>query len=74
MPENEQDKPKINPEKMDKFIDHFKKDIFPLIQGEDGKGVERVLTIVEEKRKIVEERAAYREKRRKELEEARRSQ
>lgn len=74
MPENEQDKPKINPEKMDQFIDHFKKDIFPLIQGEDGKGVERLRVIVEEKRKAVEERAAYREKRRKELEEERRSQ
>ena len=74
MPENEKDKPKINPEKMDQFIDFFNKELFPLIQGEDGKGVERLRVIVEEKKKAVEERAAYREKRRKELEEERRSQ
>lgn len=69
MSENEQDKPKINPERMDEFIDFFQKELFPLIQGEDGKGVERLRLIVEEKRKAVEERAAYREQRRKELEE-----
>lgn len=46
----------INTKKMTAFIEKFENEIFPMIKGEDGKGVERLKKIIEEKRKQLAER------------------
>ena len=46
----------INTKKMNAFIEKFENEIFPMIKGEDGKGVERLKKIIEEKRKQLAER------------------
>lgn len=50
----------VDKEKVKEFAEYFNKEIYPVIAGEDGKGVERFAKIVEEKRKAVEARKAKR--------------
>lgn len=49
-------KPKINEEKMDRFIARFNDEIFPTIAGEDGAGVSDFKVLLERKRQEVESR------------------
>ena len=58
---NDLDKPKVNEEKMQAFCEVFEKEILPVIVGEDGKGVDRLRAILDEKRKEVEKRKQARE-------------
>lgn len=46
----------MNIKNMTQFMEEFENRIFPIIQGEDGQGIERLRTIVEKKRIEVAER------------------
>lgn len=46
----------INAKKMNAFIEKFENEILPKIKGEDGKGVERLKKIIEEKQQRLAER------------------
>lgn len=46
----------INTKKMAAFIEKFENEIFPMIKGEDGKGIERLKKIIEEKQQQLAER------------------
>ena len=48
--------PKINEEKMDRFIARFNDEIFPTISGEDGAGVSDFKVLLEKKKQEVESR------------------
>lgn len=47
---------KINEKNMEEFQKQFIEKTFPAIKGKDGKGIERLKKIVEDKKKDVQER------------------
>lgn len=55
------DEPTINEERMKAFAKIFENDIFPIIIGEDGKGLERLEKLIVEKRTAIEERNRIKE-------------
>ncbi|MCI2253428.1 hypothetical protein L2D08_03510 [Domibacillus sp. PGB-M46] len=46
----------VNQKKIEKFADKFEKIIYPMIQGEDNEGVNRLKAAIDEKRKRIEMR------------------
>lgn len=46
----------INTKKMVAFIEKFENEIFPMIKGEDGKGIERLKKIIQKRKRELAER------------------